>query len=243
VFEFLGATSFIAHYMLFKYGVKAFFKYYEVRYYILLISIASITVTLDLMLNLGLDILQALRYAVFQVVSIVTTTGYLTVDINYWPPFSKSLLLILMFIGGNICSTGSAIKVGRLVVTFKAMVNELQRLYLPSAIVKPIKIDTHVVEEGLILRILLFISLYLIAVVLGTLTLTSLGYDPFSALSAIASAQGNVGPAYISFQNLNTLSKVVLIMYMWLGRLELIPALSILIPGMWSQAKSKKIEI
>jgi len=243
VFEFLGATSFVAHYILFNYGVKAFFKYYEVRYYIFLISIASIAVTLDLMLNLGLDVLQAIRYGVFQVVSITTTTGYLTADISSWPPFTKSLLLILMFIGGNICSTAGAIKISRLVIAFKAIVNELQRLYLPPAIVKPIKVDTHVVEEGLVLRVLLLILLYIITVVMGTLILTFLGYDPFSALSAIASAQGNVGPAYISFQSLNTLSKVVLIMYMWLGRLELTPALSVLIPGMWSQARSKEVEM
>lgn len=239
VFEFLGATSFIAHYALFKYGIKAFFKYYEVRYYLFLISISSIIITADLVLSKGINVFDAVRKAVFQVVSIITTTGYLTSDINLWPSFSKYLLLLLMLVGGNLCSTGGAIKVGRIIATAKVILNQLQHLYLPPATVKPIKIDSHVLENEDIIKIFTFLSIYLTLVCLGTLTLTSFGYEPFTALSLIVSAQGNVGPAYASIAELGVLPKLLVILYMWLGRLELLPALAIFIPPVWIHARRR----
>ncbi len=238
-FEFLGATSFIAHHFLLRYGFKSFFKYYEVRYYIALISMSSIVVAVDLMLNNGLDILNAVRNAVFQVVSIVTTTGYLTSDINYWPPLSKYVLVLLMFVGGNLCSTGGGIKIGRIVAAFKVAVNQLQHLYLPPATVKPVKINSHVLENEDITKIFTFLSIYFALLGLGTLMLTSFGYEPFAALSAIASAQSNVGPAYISTLNLDVPPKILLVFYMWLGRLELLPALALFIPPIWMQARRR----
>ncbi|MEM0361855.1 MAG: TrkH family potassium uptake protein [Sulfolobales archaeon] len=239
VFEFLGATSFIAHYALFKYGIKAFFKYYEVRYYLSLISISSAIITADLALNKGVNFPDAMRNAIFQVVSIITTTGYLTSDINLWPPLSKYLLLLLMVVGGNLCSTGGAIKVGRIVATIKVISNQLQHLYLPPATVRPIKINSHILENEVIIKIFTFLSLYLTLICLGTLTFTSLGYEPFAALSLIVSAQGNVGPAYASIVELGVLPKLILILYMWLGRLELLPALAIFIPPMWVHARRR----
>lgn len=237
VFEFIGATNFLAHYALLTRGFKEFIKYYEVRYYIVLIAFTSFLVSLDLMINMNLNATEALRYSVFQVVSIATTTGYQIADITLWPPLSKAVLVMLMFIGGQLCSTGGAIKLGRLVIVAKVLKNQLEHLYLPPAVVKPVRINGHVVEEVEIIRVFTFVSLYILLVVVGTLTLTTIGYEPFQALSAVASAQGNVGPSYINVSKLSDAGKIMLVIYMWLGRLELIPSIALFIPQIWKQAK------
>ncbi len=237
LFEFLGATSFIAHYTLFKYGIKAFLKYYEVRHYLFLISISSTAIMVDLMLNRGFDIASAVRDSVFQVVSVVTTTGYLTSDISFWPPLSRYLLVLLMLVGGGLCSTGGAIKIGRVVAALKIISDQLQHLYLPPTTVKPVKINSHILEQESIVKISAFLLLYSVLVGLGTLILTASGYEPFAALSLIASAQGNVGPAYIPISDLGVLPKMIVILHMWLGRLELLPALAVLIPPVWIHAR------
>lgn len=241
-FEFIGATNFLAHYRLFRHGIKDFIKYYEVKYYIVLITLASLIVSFDLILNYGLDVFNSIRYSTFQVVSIITTTGYQTTDINAWPQFSKTLLVILMIVGGQQCSTGGAIKLGRLVVAAKVLKNQIERLYLSSTVVKPVKINSHIIEESEAIRIFTFISTYLLLLIAGTLALIALGYEPFSALSVIASAQGNVGPAYISPYELIPAARTLLIFYMWLGRLEVIPAIALFIPQLWRLARRHSME-
>ncbi len=171
----------------------------------------------------------------------MTTTGYTTADINSWPPLSKLILLILMFIGGNLCSTGGAIKVGRIVVAIKVMTNQLQVLFLPSRTVKPIRIGTQVLESSEVLRLFTFFTAYFIGIVVGSLILTFYGYDPFQSLSAVASAQGNVGPCYLDLFKLNDVCKVLLALHMWLGRLELIPAIALLIPASWTHAFKERV--
>ncbi|MEM0453073.1 MAG: TrkH family potassium uptake protein [Sulfolobales archaeon] len=239
IFEFLGATSFVAHYSLFKFGPRAFFKYYEVRYYLFLLSTSSLVIMADHILNRGMDILNAFRISTFQVVSMVTTTGYLTSDINLWPPLSKFLIVVLMLIGGNLCSTGGAIKLGRIIIALKVVVNQLEHLYLSPSTVKPVKVDTHMLENEDITRIFTFLTIYFALLGFGTLIFTSFGYEPFAALSAVASAQGNIGPAYVSLLDMGELPKTLLIIHMWLGRLELLPAIAVFIPQMWIQSRRR----
>jgi len=233
-FEFMGSVSFVAHYTLFRYGIKQFLKYYEVRSAILIITSATLLILLDLIVNRGYDPASAFRYSIFQVVSIMTTTGYTTADINSWPPLSKFILLCLMFIGGNLCSTGGAIKVGRIVIALKVMANQLELLFLPPGIIKTIKVNSHAVSVDEVLRLFMFLTLYFATIAVGTLILTAYGYEPFAALSAMASAQGNVGPAYLSLYELTDPAKVLLISGMWIGRLELIPVVALLIPTAWT---------
>lgn len=238
-FEFMGSVSFVAHYTLFRYGIKQFLKYYEVRGAILIITSATLLILLDLIVNRRYDPASAFRYSIFQVVSIMTTTGYTTADINSWPPLSKFILLCLMFIGGNLCSTGGAIKVGRIVIALKVMANQLELLFLPSGIIKTVKVNSHTVSVDEVLRLFMFLTLYFATIAVGTLILTAYGYEPFAALSAMASAQGNVGIAYLSLYELTDPAKVLLISGMWLGRLELIPVVALLIPIAWTRVYRK----
>ena len=240
-FAFIGGTNFLAHYVLFKYGLRRFLGYYEVKAAIFIILCSTGLIVYDLVSHLGIDVFNALRYAIFQTISIMTTTGYTTADINSWPPLSKLILLALMFVGGNLCSTGGAIKVGRIVVTFKVMVNQLQTLFLPSGTVKPIRLGTHILELGDVLKLFTFFTVYFFGIIIGTLILTFYGHEPFKSLSAIASAQGNVGPCYLDLFELNDVCKILLSLHMWLGRLELIPAIALLTPAAWIHAFKRRL--
>jgi len=241
-YSFAGGINFLAHYIFFVRGPKAFFKYYEVKAAILIVLASTTLISLDVMGRMGMNIVDALRYAVFQSVSIMTTTGYTTININTLPPLSKFILLTLMFIGGNLCSTGGAIKVGRIVASVKITVNQLQQPFLPSGTIKPVKIGSQILKEDDILRLFMFITTYLIGIVIGTLVLTGFGYDPFQSLSAVASAQGNVGPCYLDLFKLNNICRVLLALHMWLGRLELIPAITLLIPTSWRVVLRKRAD-
>jgi len=240
-FAFMGGTNFLAHYVLFKYGLRRFLKYYEVKAAIIFVFISTILIVFDLMHHIGIDLYNAVRYAIFQTISIMTTTGYTTADINMWPPLSKLILLILMFIGGNLCSTGGAIKVGRIVAAIKVMANQLQALFLPPGTVKPIRVGSQILESGEVLRLFTFFTAYFIGIIVGTAILTAYGYDPFQSLSAVASAQGNVGPCYLNLFELNDVCRVLLALHMWLGRLELIPAIALLVPSSWTHAFKKRV--
>jgi len=241
-YAFIGGTNFLAHYLLFTYGPRRFFKYYEVKAALYIIAMATSLIVFDLTFRLHINILDALRLAIFQSISIMTTTGYTTANINTWPPLSKFILLILMFIGGHLCSTGGAIKVGRITATLKVMVNQLQLLFLPAKTIKPIKLGSQVLRHEDILRLFMFISAYFMGIIVGTLMLTAFGYDPFQSLSAVASAQGNVGPCYLDLFTLNDACKILLALLMWLGRLELIPIIALLIPKQWITIAKKRVK-
>jgi len=225
VFELIGATSFVAHYLLFKYGVRRFLQYYELRWALGIVALSTTLIALDLVFRLNLDLMTSVRYAFFQTVSIMTTTGYTTVDINLWPPLSKFVLVMLMLVGGGLCSTGGAIKVGRVVIALKAAWMWIKSVFLPPKVVKPVRVGTYVITGDDMLKTFSFLVSYFLILFVGTLIITAYGYEPFAALSLMASAQGNVGPAYISLFTLPDTIKILLILGMWLGRLELLPAL------------------
>lgn len=239
-FALTGAINFLAHYILYTSGPKRFFKYYEVKATILIIAISTSLMALDLIYRLHIDVVNAFRLTIFQSISIMTTTGYTSTNIDLWPPFSKFMLLILMFIGGNLCSTGGAIKVGRIVAALKVMASQFKLLFLPTGVVKPVKLGSQVLDRDEIPKLFMFISAYFVIILASTLVLTAFGYEPFQALSAVASAQGNVGPCYLDLFKLNDICRVLLALLMWLGRLELIPVLSLLLPSQWIAIIKKK---
>ena len=227
VFMVVGGISFLAHYTLFTKGLRSFLRHYEVKAILLIIGLSTAIVSYDLVVH-GVNLFNALRESMFQVVSIMTTTGYTTIDINTLPPLSKAVLTVLMFIGGGAGSTAGAIKVARIVVALKAVSYELNKLLLPRGSEKPIRIGFRVLPEEAALRITAFIIAYLIFYVAGVMILTFRGVNVFSAMSAVASAQGNVGPAFVSLFDLDDVSKLVLALEMWVGRLEVIPVLALL---------------
>ncbi|PSP97290.1 potassium transporter TrkH [Halobacteriales archaeon QS_4_70_19] len=190
------------------------------------------------------DVENSARQAVFQVVSIVTTTGYATSDFAEWSEAGKYLLLFAMFIGGSGGSTGGSIKIIRWLVIIKVVRRELFTTTHPEAI-RPIRLAGEVVDEDAVRGVMGFTLLYLVifavATVLISLDAARIGYtlDTLESMSAVAATLGNVGPgfgslgpfgSYLAFPNS---SKLLMVFLMWAGRLEILPVLVLLTSGYW----------
>jgi trk system potassium uptake protein TrkH len=190
------------------------------------------------------DAEASLRQAVFQVVSIVTTTGYASMDFNAWSPLGQYLLLFAMFIGGSAGSTGGAVKIVRWYVILKSIRRELFTTAHPDAI-RPVRLAGRALDERAIRGIYAFTLLYLVAFFVGTgllfLDASRIGQSLsiLETMSAVAATLGNVGPgfgvvgpmgSYLSFSNVG---KAFMIVLMWIGRLEILPVLVLLTPGYW----------
>ncbi|WP_254832068.1 TrkH family potassium uptake protein [Haloglomus salinum] len=187
---------------------------------------------------------NTLRQSIFQVVSLVTTTGYATSDFAQWSEAGKYLLLFAMFIGGSGGSTGGAIKIVRWVVIVKVVRRELFTTTHPEA-VQPIRLAGEVVDEDAVRGVMSFTLLYLLLFAVGTvlisLDVSRVGYDinTLEAMSAIAATLGNVGPGFGSlgpfgsYLEFPATSKLLMVFLMWIGRLEILPVLVLLTSGYW----------
>ncbi|MGM0591844.1 MAG: TrkH family potassium uptake protein [Halobacteriota archaeon] len=186
----------------------------------------------------------ALRHAVFQIVAIVTTTGYASIDFNAWSPIAQYVLLFAMFIGGSAGSTGGGIKIVRWYVILKSIRRELFTTAHPEA-VRPVRLGGRTLDERAIRGIYGFTLLYIVLffVASGLLMLDSARFGPslsvLESMSAAASTLGNVGPGFGiigpmgSYGEFSSLSKLFMVVLMWVGRLEIIPVLVLLTPEYW----------
>lgn len=226
LFMLIAGTNFNLIYKAIQGHFRTVINDEEFRLYLTLIILATLLITANLFFQVYNDLLQAIRYATFQVVSIISTTGFATIDYDTWPPFSRWILLVLMFIGGSAGSTAGGIKVIRIQVLLKKGTQELYRLLHPRA-VKKIKINRRVVSETVSTSILGFFFLYITVFVTVTITLTYFGIDIISSLSAVASTLGNIGPGLELVGPLNSylplpeLAKLLLAFCMMMGRLEI----------------------
>ena len=190
------------------------------------------------------EVEDSLRHAVFQVVSILTTTGYASMDFNTWSTPSKYVLLFAMFIGGSAGSTGGAIKIVRWVVIFKSLRRELFTTVHPEA-VSPVRLGGRVVDKRAIRGIYAFTVLYFVFFFVATGLVVAdawrVGYEltAFEAMSAVAATLGNVGPGFGSvgpmgsYLEFPVTSKLLMTFLMWIGRLEILPVLVLLTPAYW----------
>jgi trk system potassium uptake protein TrkH len=186
----------------------------------------------------------ALRQGTFQVVSIITTTGYASIDFNTWSPLAQYVLLFAMFIGGSAGSTGGAIKMVRWLVILKSLRRELFTAVHPEA-VKPVRLAGRPVDERAIRGIYAFTLLYLVLFFLGVVVVmldaVRVGYDitVLEGMSAVASTLGNVGPGFGVIGPMNSYlafpwtSKLFMVFLMWIGRLEIFPVLVLLTRPFW----------
>ncbi|GGN16832.1 TrkH family potassium uptake protein [Halarchaeum nitratireducens] len=185
----------------------------------------------------------SLRHATFQIASIVTTTGYASMDFNNWGQHAKYVLLFAMFIGGSAGSTGGGIKIIRWVVILKTLRRELFTAVHPEA-VRPVRLGSTVIDEDAIRGIYAFTLLYLVIFAFGTLVVLLVGVpgqelSAFEATSAVAATLGNVGPGVgivgpmNSFLPFPRASKLLMVFFMWVGRLEIFPVLVLLTHAYW----------
>jgi trk system potassium uptake protein TrkH len=240
VFMFIAGANFVLHYSLFKGEYKKLFGDSEFRFYFFLNIGAILFISLELWIRIYPNFLQALRFASFQVVSIGTTTGYATDNFDLWPPFSRWLLLILMFVGGCAGSTSGAIKSIRIMVLFKKGYRELYQLIYPKAVL-PLRLGKKAISEDAVSSITSFFLLYLLIFLIGTLLVMTEGVPIITAISACAATLGNVGPGLekvgpaLNYADLPGFSKIVLSLLMLLGRLELFTILVLFTPAFWKK--------
>lgn len=250
LFMFLGGTNFILSYYAFKLKFKKIFKEEEFRVYML--TILSFTLIISLVIIFQVNPLQAdgpqafdwnsieeaFRYALFNVVSVITTTGFVTTDFTQWTPFVTLLFLGIMLIGSCAGSTSGGPKIVRYMVVFKNSITEFKRMLHPHAVL-PIRINKQTVPKPIVLSILGFFILYIFFFMLGTLVFSALGLDLLTALGSAATSLGNVGPGLGAFGPVGTFSELPTFGKWWssflmfIGRLELYTALMLFTPYFW----------
>jgi trk system potassium uptake protein TrkH len=237
-FMFVAGANFALHYQVIKGNLSAWWLDEEFRIYFFIVIVATFLVMLNLVWASQIDIFQAFRLAIFQVVSIQTTTGYSSVDFEKWPAFSQYLLLSLMFIGGCAGSTGGAIKCVRILVLLKQGFSELYQLVHPHA-VRPVKLAGKAISPQTLRGIWGLFFLYLLIFLLASLALSLMGSDIVTSISAVATTLGNVGPGLgavgptDNFAHLPVAAKWILSTCMLLGRLEIYTLLVLLLPEFW----------
>ncbi len=239
-FMILGAANFTLHYRLFKGDWLAHLKSAEFRGMLAIMVGAGAAIAGLLILyqpNITPD--RAFRDGIFQSVSVLSTTGFTTTSQGDWPASARFLLFLLMFIGGSVGSTAGAIKVRRLLIVFKAIVREFQKILHPSR-VSSIRMDGEAVDESIVRKFVLLALLWVVIVFLGGVALMLMNIDPETAFSASATCMGNVGPglgtASVHMADLPPGAKVILTVWMLVGRLEIFTVIVLFSPVVWRQS-------
>lgn len=234
IFMFLFGVNFNFYFYILIWDKKALFASEEVKAYVGITLTFIILITLNLWPFYG-NILTALRHSSFQVSSIITTTGFSSYDFNLWPQFSKTLLLVLMFIGACAGSTGGGVKVSRWVIMFKKFKNTIKKT-LHDRSVNVVTFEGKAVSDEVISQIFVFFMAYISIFFLGLIIVSLDGFDFESTFSAVATCLGNVGPGLGiagplgNFASFSNLSKIVLSLCMLLGRLEIFPLVITMLP-------------
>lgn len=243
VFMILFGVNFNAYFMLLGKHKKSVFKIEEVRWYLGIIFVAIMIITINIRGYFD-NIFAALKHAAFQVGSIITTTGYSTTDFDSWPQASKTILVILMMCGACAGSTGGGIKVSRVLVMVKSVCQEIGYYIHPRG-VKTIKMNGKVLEKPVLNNIRVFMLTYMMIYVLSMFLLSFNNFDGETNFTAVAATFNNIGPGLnkvgpvSNFNLYSYFSKAVLIFDMLAGRLELYPMLLLFVPGVWKIGKDK----
>lgn len=237
-FMVFSGINFSLYYSLLKGRVKEFIKDEELRLYLIIISLSVLAIALNLIATSYNHFGVALRDSFFQVSSIITTTGYSTVNFDLWPSFSKGILLLLMFIGACAGSTAGGMKVIRILVMLKLIRREVGKIFHPRAVL-PIKNNDKVMANETIAGINSFVALYLLVFAISTLLVTLEGVDLESAASSVVATLSNIGPGLgfvgptRNFGEYHQMTKVLFTFLMLLGRLELFTIIALLAPRNW----------
>lgn len=240
IFMLLFGINFNLFYLCLIRRFKSVLKSEELWAYLGIVLAAATIITVNIM-PIYNSLSQSVRLSVFQVASIITTTGYATADFNTWPVLSKGILLILMFFGACAGSTGGGFKISRVVLLLKAVKREFHRLIHPRSRTT-IKFEGKNVDEGTISGVECYLALYVICFVSIFLILCfEKNFDIETNFSAAASCFNNIGPGLgsvgpvLNFADYSAVSKIVLSIAMLLGRLELFPLIITLAPSTWTK--------
>lgn len=240
IFMILAGTNFTLHYLALKRKYTKIFSNEEYRYYLFLIAVVTIVISVFLIIHDYYGIENSFRSAFFQVVSIITTTGYITSDYLLWPGYLWFLIFLLMFTGGCAGSTGGGIKVIRQLLLIKNSSLELRRLIHPMAVI-PVRLNKKPISSNIIFNILAFFLIYMIIFAFGSLVMSSMGLDYETAIGSVAATLGNIGPAIggvgpvENYADVPLMGKWFLSFLMLLGRLELFTVLILFSRAFWKR--------
>jgi len=238
VFMFICGANFALHYQVFKGNFKGLFKDGEFKLYSLIVITSIVLVTLNIYGTMYDGIGQSIRHSAFQVVSVITTTGYATTDFDLWPVFSKTILFFLMFIGGCAGSTTGGIKNIRFLILFKAVKRDLLKIIYPKAIYS-VRVDGKTINDHTVSEVLGFFFMYIMVFCGAILIISIEGKDLVTTITSVATTIGNVGPGLGivgprgNFSSFTDLSKMVFSFCMIVGRLEIYPILLLIFPSFW----------
>jgi trk system potassium uptake protein TrkH len=212
----------------------------ELRFYLGIVGTSVLLIALNIFRSVYGSIWEALRYSLFQVSSIITTTGYATANFDEWPTFSKVILFLLMFIGGCAGSTAGGMKNVRIVVLLKMIKREIMKIFHPRAVI-PVKLGHRTLSKETLDGISSFFALYMFLFVLGTLLVSLDGFDLITSSSAVAATLGNIGPGFAAvgpihtFSQFSGFSKILMSVLMLLGRLELFTVIALFSSKFWRE--------
>ena len=239
VFMILFGVNFNVYYLFLLKKIKQGLLVEEIRYYFGIIAVAVIAITINTASLFG-NVFHAFQQVAFQVGSIITTTGYSTTDFNTWPVFSKTILVMLMFVGACAGSTGGGIKVSRFVIMVKGVYKELM-LYLHPNAVRKIKMDGKVVQHEVTRATNIFMIVYIIVFAFSVLLISIDNFSFTTNFTAIAATLNNIGPGLEAvgptqnFAAFSGFSKIIMTFDMLAGRLELFPLLILFFPNTWKK--------
>ena len=226
IFMIIAGTNFTLSYFTLQGKFRKIKQDEEFKSYIGIILAFTVMITFFLVFIHDKEIAKSFRDSLFQVVSILTTTGFSTADYTKWAPFIYVMIFVLMFLGGSAGSTSGGMKIVRVVLVIKNSYFELRRLLHPHAII-PVKFNKHSVDSKIITNILAFMVIYVMTFVFGTIVISSMGYDLDTSMGSVAATLGNIGPGIgkvgpsENFAHFPDFAKWFLSFLMLLGRLEL----------------------
>lgn len=237
VFMFAAGANFSLYYAAIRNkSLKTFWRNEEFQLYSLIVLGATLLVWA--VLAAEHDVLTAARLAAFQVVSLVTTTGFATADYSFWPSLGVGVLFLLMFVGGSAGSTGGGMKVSRYLVLWKHTGLQLRKHFHPRAVFS-LKVGGKQYPEDIIISIFQFFFLYMFIVVTGTLAMTGFDLDLTTAATSVLATLGNIGPGFAAvgpaenYAFLSPAAKYLLSFFMLVGRLEIYTVLVLFLPSFW----------
>jgi len=240
IFMLLFGANFSLYFLIFKGDWKNAFKNEEFKFYGITVLIAIILICINILPFYDYSIVESLRHSAFQVSTLVTTTGYATADFNLWPMFSKSILLMLMFFGACAGSTGGGVKFIRILVLAKSVFYEIGHTIHPTSI-QTVKVDGKSLDNDTLKSIMIFFFSYVAIIIIAVLIVSLDNFDFMTTFSSVLATISNIGPGFElvgpmgNYADFSVLSKLTMTACMIIGRLEVIPVITLLAPSIWKK--------
>jgi len=240
IFMFLSGVNFALYFYLLRGNIAKLYKSSEFRFYLTIVSIVIIIMTIANIHSTYDSFSDSFRYSVFQVISVITTTGFASADYALWSSFAQIVILIIMFFGGMIGSTSGGIKQVRMLLTLKHGYREMYQLIHPRAVTS-LKLDEKFLTKEILGSIWGFVFLFIFIFSIASAAMAATGVDLITSISTVVSAMSNVGPALgdagpaSNYSSISLAGKWILIFCMLAGRLEIYTVLILFLPQFWKK--------